>query len=143
MQTALGRLSGIWERTKRKRKQNTEFAGCARRCTGHGTVSGGTRGQRGNKITKYLKLVISQSSQTIAESFSKEQLTGNASTILSVSKYQRNNFHYFQTTGTTGTLLEILSEHTPETTEITRTLLEILSEHTPYILYLFSFPFCV
>ena len=46
-----------------------------------------------------------------AESFSKEQLTRNVSTTLSVSKYQRNNFHYFQTTGTTGTLLEILSEH--------------------------------
>ena len=48
----------------------------------------------------------------IAESFSKEQLMRNVSTTLSVSKYQRNNFHYFQTTGTTGTLLEILSEHT-------------------------------
>ena len=49
-----------------------------------------------------------------AESFSKEQLTRNASTTLSVSKYQRNNFHYFQTKGTTGILQEILSEHTPE-----------------------------
>ena len=118
MQTALGRLSGIWERTKRKRKQNTEFAGCARRCTGHGTVSGGTSGERGNKIAKYLKLVISQSSRMIAESFSKEQLTRNASTTLSVSKYQRNNFHYMQTMGTTGTLLEILSEHTLDEEQI-------------------------
>ena len=50
----------------------------------------------------------------IAESFSKEQLTRNASTTLSVSKYQHNNFHYFQTTGTSRTLLEILSEHTPD-----------------------------
>ena len=49
----------------------------------------------------------------IPESFSKEQLTRTASTTLSVSKYQHNNFHYFQTTGTTGTLLEILPEHTP------------------------------
>ena len=89
----LGRLSGIWERTKRKRKQHTEFAGCAKRC-----------------------MALSQSSRTIAESISKEQLTRNVSTTLSVNKYQRNNFHYFQTTGTTGTLLEILSEHTPEHT---------------------------
>ena len=48
----------------------------------------------------------------IAEYFSKEQLTRNLSTTLLVSKYQRNNFHYFQTIGTTETLLEILSEHT-------------------------------
>ena len=53
----------------------------------------------------------------IAESFSTEQLTWNVSTTLLVSKYQRNHFHYYQTTGTTGTLLEILSEHTPDTVE--------------------------
>ena len=55
-----------------------------------------------------------------AESVSKEQLTRNASTTLSVSKYQRKNFHYFQTTGTTGTLLEILSEHVPDIWERTK-----------------------
>ena len=53
----------------------------------------------------------------ITESFSKEQLTRNVSTTLLVTKYQRNNFHYFQTTGTTGTLLEILSEHTLAVTD--------------------------
>ena len=73
---------------------------------------GRPRGER-KQHNKYLELVISQLSRTIAESFSKEQLTRNASATLSVSKYQHNNFHYFQTTGTTGTLLEILSEHTP------------------------------
>ena len=57
MQTDLGRLLGIWERIKRKRKQNTEFVGCVRRCTVSGKHPRGERKQN-NKVFKVTNITV-------------------------------------------------------------------------------------